>query len=284
MRRRRRDESLEKFRRRRALPDAEPLAAALREWAADAAVTEHLAAADPALPDELGDRQQDACEALVAIADLAGGEWPQRSRKALVAITAEARKAAAAESLGTLLLADMRDALDGRADHLATAALLDYLRGLDERPWAGWNDGAGIKARDVAKLLKPFEIRPTTVRLGDGTTPRGYRRADCDDAFARYLPPVTARCATPQEECGIAAGSDPQHDPPMLPIDGAGFSLNQANVADVADIAGGKGQRGRFCEACTTPPTCEREGCQEVARLAGEHRRRSADEDRGAER
>jgi hypothetical protein len=221
---------------------------------------------------------------LVAIADLAGADWPQRSRGALVAITAEAQKAAAAESRGTLLLADMRDALDGRTDHLATAALLYYLRGLDERPWAGWNDGAGIKARDVARLLKPFEIRPTAVRLPDGTTPRGYRRQDCDDAFARYLPPVSATSATSQEECGIAAGLDPQHDPPMLRIDTADFPLNQAVVADVADQGGGEGQRGRFCEACTTAPTCEREGCQELARLAADHAHRSNNEGRGAER
>ena len=33
----------------------------------------------PQLPDQLNDRQQDIWEALLAIADAAGGEWPARA-------------------------------------------------------------------------------------------------------------------------------------------------------------------------------------------------------------
>ena len=68
----------ERFRLSKVRAELELLAAQLAAWAADAA--EGLRHVDPALPDVLSDRAQDACEALAAIADLAGGEWPERAR------------------------------------------------------------------------------------------------------------------------------------------------------------------------------------------------------------
>ncbi len=39
----------------------------------------------------------------------------------------------------------------------------------------------------LARLLRPFKIRPRTIRLG-GDVRKGYRRADLGEAFSRYLP------------------------------------------------------------------------------------------------
>ncbi len=75
-------ESVERLRENRPPLEAEALTERLARFA-----DEHdkaLADAEPVLPDELDDRAQDAVEPLVAIADLAGEEWPDRARRAFV--------------------------------------------------------------------------------------------------------------------------------------------------------------------------------------------------------
>lgn len=53
----------------------------LREWEARARVR-------PELPDELDDRAQGIWEVLLAIADVAGEDWPERARQAARALSA----------------------------------------------------------------------------------------------------------------------------------------------------------------------------------------------------
>src|SRR5262249_44947730 len=74
----------ERLRKRDAQAVTEPIRAELSAWAELPEVIDKLREARPILPNELNDRQQDICEPLVAIADLAGGEWPNKARKALV--------------------------------------------------------------------------------------------------------------------------------------------------------------------------------------------------------
>jgi hypothetical protein len=79
MKRRNRDVAIERFRIRDVQPEALVLRAALAEW-----LTPHedaLAASRPDLPDRLDDRAQYVWEPLLAIAELAGGDWPARARR-----------------------------------------------------------------------------------------------------------------------------------------------------------------------------------------------------------
>jgi hypothetical protein len=80
-------EAVERFRRR----DVEPEAVALRERVERLAAEsiEALEAARPELPCDLDDRAQDGAEPLLAIADLAGVEWAQRARQAVVELRGE---------------------------------------------------------------------------------------------------------------------------------------------------------------------------------------------------
>jgi Protein of unknown function (DUF3631) len=48
-----------------------------------------IAEARPTLPEELNDRAQDNWELLLAIADAAGGHWPQKARQAALALSGE---------------------------------------------------------------------------------------------------------------------------------------------------------------------------------------------------
>jgi hypothetical protein len=48
----------------------------------------------------------------------------------------------------------------------------------------------------LAKRLKPYGIRPGTVRISSGTG-KGYKREDFVDTWERYLPPLIVESVTP---------------------------------------------------------------------------------------
>jgi uncharacterized protein DUF3631 len=184
LRRRRAGEAVERFRLRMVGPEALPLQSAAAAWAK--AHLEALAEAEPELPEALDDRAQDIIEPLLAIADEVGGEWPERAREAAVELlTGEHREEA--ESPGIRLLRDVRRAFDAKGeDRLATGKLLERLREPDDAPWRSLR-GEPLDANKLARLLKPYGIRPEKLREGSETF-RGYRRASFEDAWERYVP------------------------------------------------------------------------------------------------
>jgi Protein of unknown function (DUF3631) len=177
LQKRRSDESVERFRQPRVKAEVAALVEALEAWADDDTI-QALEQAMPELPDALSDRQQDACEILVAISDLAGEAWGRRARSALCAVAARGRVEAVEESRGVALLSDLRGAVALLGPRLATRQLLVYLNGLDERGWGGWNDGSGMTARNLARTLKPFGIASRDIRVGDQAGIKGYRAED----------------------------------------------------------------------------------------------------------
>ena len=196
LRRRRRDtEPIERFRIRKVKPEADALRSRLAEWGA--AHVDELRDAEPAIPDELSDRMADSWEPLIAIADLAGAEWPKRARSA--AVTLSGGSAAEDESTGVRLLADLQLFLvDGRPH--ATAEILEYLNAREESSWGVWNEGKGMRGQDLARILKPFAIKPKTIRFPVGGSLKGYYPADFEDSFARYLPCNGTLAVTPLHE------------------------------------------------------------------------------------
>ena len=59
-------------------------------------------------------------------------------------------------------------------------------------PWQEeYGRGQGLNARSMAQLLKPYGLRPRTVRAtglaNDERTAKGYRRADLEPVWERYL-------------------------------------------------------------------------------------------------
>jgi hypothetical protein len=182
MRRRAPDEHVEPFRLRRARPEGEALRERLATWAS--ANLERLCEADPPMPAGLADRAADVWEPLLAIADAFGGNWPKRARAAAIALNAE--RAAADPSLGVHLLADIREIYSAsNVARFSSEDLVRCLTGLDESPWGDLH-GKALDARSLARRLRPFEIRPRKLRIGDDTF-RGYELADFDDAWRRYL-------------------------------------------------------------------------------------------------
>jgi hypothetical protein len=189
-----RGETVERLRDRNAKILAQPIVDDLEAWAKREDVIKSLSAARPAEVLELSDRQADICEPLLAIGEMAGGDWPERTRKALVAVCLSDSDD---DSLGTKLLAAIRDAFcNVDADRIATRDLLDRLVEQEtDAPWAHWweedlrkGNTRGPAAR-LASLLKPFRIKAQVMRLPDDSTARGYYRSDFDELWRRYCPP-----------------------------------------------------------------------------------------------
>lgn len=151
-------------------------------WANDNAHC--ITAKNPTLPDSPNDRALDNWTPLLAIADMAGGQWPQMAREAFASLT---KIDADSESAGHLILEDVKQAFDDRSVlTIWSSDLVDDLIAMEERPWSEWKRGKPITANSLSKLLGSFGIRSRQLKQA-GTNKRGYDRADFEDAFNRYL-------------------------------------------------------------------------------------------------
>jgi hypothetical protein len=181
MRRRSPSEVIEPFRHRVHRAAGNAIRDGLAAWAASIP-----AGSWPEMPDGIEDRNADVWEALLAMADAAGGDWPDRARRAALALVADSQ--AAPPSLGIRLLADLR-VVFAEHEHLSTEAIIAALVAMDEAPWADLR-GKPIEARSLARRLARYGVKPHTVRVGD-RTPKGYSRDDLFDPWSRYLPAVS---------------------------------------------------------------------------------------------
>src|SRR5205823_1050754 len=91
MRRRAPSEQVEPFRRREVMAIGDALRDRLMTWAAT--VVDEIGRARPSMPPEIMDRAADCWEPLLAVADAAGGHWPDIARDAAVALVASAKQA-----------------------------------------------------------------------------------------------------------------------------------------------------------------------------------------------
>ncbi len=140
------------------------------------------------LPEELSDREQDNWDPLFSVAASAGDDWLSRAKQAAIAIKGATEEP---QSLSNNLLHDVREVLTGfNADRITTKDLLELLTEDEDLGWVNFNRGNLLTARQLAKFLKNYGVQPKTVRMPNGSTPKGYSIRDFDDAFSRYLKSV----------------------------------------------------------------------------------------------
>ena len=131
-----------------------------------------IRSADPASPDALNDRQADAWDPLFAIAEVAGGPWPERARKAAQALCGAENEEDAENDVKIALLtdicdifarlgpkgADQIDEVPGRprdGPRLLTRELIDELVRLEERPCGAWGKAQKpLTSADLSRLLR----------------------------------------------------------------------------------------------------------------------------------
>ena len=181
------DEAWTRWREREGHQEATPLLEQFQAWA-NKDVIDWLRAARPQLPAIDDDRKLDVLEPLLAIAELAGGTWPEQTRTAACQICGSVEDA----DLVVELLRDVAPFIDTLAasndasdanDAIPTKELLEHLIAQEHRPWATWRRGQPMSPHALARLLAPLNIRaPSTGAV------RGYARTAVVEAIARYLP------------------------------------------------------------------------------------------------
>jgi hypothetical protein len=187
-------DKVQRFRKREV--NVQGQAAALEEYSQKPEIAEALRNGRAEVP-EISDRQNDIAEGLIVIADLAGGDWPDKVRKSLIQLFSAKEE----DNTGVQLLAScrvaFRDAEGNDLDRIATKDLLEKL--IEEEtgtPWAHWWENdlnktppnvRGPAAR-IAGLLRPFGIKAEVIKLPDNKTARGYLRKDFEDNWNRYCP------------------------------------------------------------------------------------------------
>jgi hypothetical protein len=271
MRRRAPGEQVDPYRTRRDAPPLNDLRDRLSGWA-----REHLGElrhATPAMP--LEDRAADTWEPLIAIADLAAGDWPARARHAAATMTQAEAQQEEDTAASVRLLADLRHVYQAAdAEALYTSTILEALHQQEDAPWADWY-GHPLTTRDLARLLRPYQVESKNVREHGGSPRKGYARADLQDAWARYVPlhplqplqepelagqPGNGHVADRQRPSATSAtGSGDVADvaEPLIPS-ATGLTCDVAHVADVAAPPASNGNGWGYdqplvpCMACGT--------------------------------
>jgi putative DNA primase/helicase len=246
MRRRAPGERVEKFRTAIYKSFADPLRRQAYRWACDFIPT--LQTITPKEPETLNDRAADNWRPLLAIAQLCGEEWPARARRAAIELSQEIDEAE--DSAVVDLLREFKELFQSK-DRITSADLAEYLGGQVDKRWAEWRHGKPITQRQVARLLAPLKIKSGTIRVGVTETPKGYMRDWFDDAFARYIPPISLDTPPPirhtdtseQNQVDMAKIDPPQNGHVADRKDGLS-SGNHRDVADVADRKGGSRSKG----------------------------------------
>ena len=189
MRRRAPNEEIEPFRHRYHPEQANPIANALIEWCDE--IEAKVAGYEPTIPGGIVDRNADCWEPLLAIAEIAGGDWPARARAAAIYLTDGAKDETLTD--GVELLSHVREAFDG-AERIWTETLLQKLCNRDESPWKDIH-GKPLNDRGLASRLKPYGVKSGDVKIS-GTNHKGYLASQFADAWNRYLPDAAGTSAT----------------------------------------------------------------------------------------
>lgn len=226
MRRRKSSEQVEQWRIR----TCEPEAIGLHDWFEQWASQQRDNVGIPMLPNQIRDRNADVWEPLIAVADLAGGAWPQAARTAAITMTSAESTPA---TLGAELLIDIHTIFESKgADRITSGELVNELNMMEESPW-GDLKGRPMDTRRLARMLKGYGIHPQAIRIG-GATPRGYLRDAFIDAWERYLPARSLQEAQQAQHRNI--GVIPTNSQ-GVPADAIRNKCNthDESVADVAD-------------------------------------------------
>jgi hypothetical protein len=196
-------------------------------------------------------------EPLLAVADLAGGDWANFARRAATELVKAAGDIE--PSLNIRLLEDLRTIFEGEehkdAGHLATRTILAELCQLEIAPWNNIK-GKPITDNQLARRLRQYGVKSKTLRLEDKFA-KGYAREDLHDVWRRYLPRlpdkpvtrVTAVTTQSYQEVGAPGeksqvSNEPLHGAlgvtpvtgPVTACDALDDTQSRQKIGDVPDV------------------------------------------------
>jgi hypothetical protein len=251
LRRRTRSENVSRLPLARIHGDLADLRRRLARWSLDHEAD--FAAADPVLPEELGnDRALDNVRPLLQIATAAGSGWPERAQAAVKAVYLGDQAPGDSEE-GVELLTDIRDLLKvsevygrivgcnakGTAVMVIPGGLHEALIGLDHRPWKSLERGSPISVYSLGRVLSDFRVWRRSFRIGGGTVINGYSLKALREAFERYLPVEGGENPLP----GVQDNDSDDFDEKDEPVTNGVYrdAENRANARrenDVTDVTG----------------------------------------------
>ncbi len=144
-----------------------------------------LEACDPVLPPGVFNRLADNWRPLFAIAEVVGGDWPQRAVASFAKLTS--KQDPDTQGIGVMLLADIQVVLNkAKGERIFSRVLVEKLCSMTDRPWSEAHRGKAITEVWLARRLRPFDVHSKDVRIGKNHA-KGYEAADFAEAFERYL-------------------------------------------------------------------------------------------------
>lgn len=161
MRRRAPNEQIRPFRRRVYEKEGARLRGRLSAWGKSA--LGNLKENWPDLPPSIADRDADVWEPIIALADFADGDWPDRARTAAIEMVKAGKDRE--PSLGIRLLADLRIVFEDR-EAMTTNDILVDLIAIKESPW-GDLKGKPLNDRGLANRLRQYGIKSKQIRFGE---------------------------------------------------------------------------------------------------------------------
>jgi len=152
-----------------------------------------IASGRPEIPVGLHDRAADIWEPLLAIADIAGGHWQQKARRAAEGLTGNAQSRS---EIGSLLFDMFCGFAVYKTDKVLSRDLVGWLNRREDRPWMdlpGLRCVEGGKRREVTELwlsrqLRPYGIKPKNIRDGERVGKGYVQEEEMLDVFRRYVP------------------------------------------------------------------------------------------------
>jgi hypothetical protein len=142
----------------------------------------------PSFPSGLNDRAEDCWTPLFAIAEVAGGNWPDLSWRAAIALSADSDDSDTFNS--KLLRALKEDFETNQQAHAsgfqATTDICDHLNQDKEAPWHGPKYKNGMTEELLASRLRRYKIKSDRPTINNKQV-RGFCWSKLEPVFDRYL-------------------------------------------------------------------------------------------------
>ncbi|MCL5776440.1 DUF3631 domain-containing protein [Limibaculum sp. FT325] len=209
----------------------------LQRWAADN--SRRIGDLDLVPPACGNDRAQDNWAPLFRIATLLGDPWPERVAAAY--LLKEAVDEDRDERDGVVAIRDLMALFEQHAcERLQSSELVAWLVQMEDRPWGELKQGRPITAISLARLLKPFGIKPRQMKFGTYGA-KGYQRSEIRDAYDRYCATMPDRVETPKptNDTSGLGHAQPETCTYQVSVSPASNALTNKESFEVSDDASG---------------------------------------------
>ena len=131
----------------------------------------------------LNDRAADIWEPLLALADLAGGEWPKLARDAAAGLNGGIGES---NVIGQLLIHICAVFSERGVKRIFSRELVEELNAYRDRPWTEGLKKPMIDEVWLGRRLSKYGVRSKTIWI-NGESAKGYLMTDLEPVFRRYI-------------------------------------------------------------------------------------------------